>query len=85
MSDDISSNRHDEDIRIVDSHVNQLAEHFDTVHIFVSKLDGANDRTLIVNRGAGNWSTRFGQISEWLIYEDERIRAQARKRLGEDT
>lgn len=77
MSDALSSNERDEDLARLDKHVNQLAEHYDSVQIFVTRMDGANDQTMTANRGAGNWCARFGQISEWVIYEQERIRVAA--------
>jgi hypothetical protein len=75
---EISSNEKNEDLERIDRHVFQLSEHYDTVHIFVTRNDGDKDQTRCANRGSGNWCARFGQISEWVIYENERIRQAAR-------
>lgn len=64
---------------LVQQHVNQLAEHFDSVQIFVTAYDGSHDRTRTVNLGAGNWFSRYGQVREWVIYEDEKIKLYARE------
>ena len=65
----------DEDFRVLQSHVAQLAEHFDTVQVFVTKhtCDGTNLGT----RGEGNWFARFGQIKAW-IKEEEAVIVQNR-------
>jgi len=78
MSGEISSNESDDLVKMLDRHCNELAEHFECVHIFVNRNEGDIDKTRSVNRGAGNWHARYGQIREWLIYEDERIRQCAR-------
>ncbi len=60
-------------------HVEQLGEHFDVVHVFCSRYS-ATDKppTMAINRGSGNWFTRYGQIKEWVLYEDERIKLCAK-------
>ena len=62
---------------LIDSHIHALQEHFDTVHIFVTKYDPA-DGTNMVNRGSGHWCARYGQIKEFIVYEEERMREEAR-------
>lgn len=64
---------------LVMRHVNELSEHFDNVHIFVSTHHGDKDRTRVINQGSGSWFARYGQIREWVIYEEENIRDFARK------
>lgn len=44
-----------------------------------AELDG----TATTNRGAGHWHARYGQIREWLVYEDQRIKEAARKAEAE--
>lgn len=83
MSDDISSNEREEIVALIDKHVNALSEHFDAVHIFVTRNEGDKDQTRCANRGSGNWHARYGQIREWLIYEDQRIRECAKKKSDE--
>jgi hypothetical protein len=81
---DVSSNSRDEDLQRVQRHVDQLGEHFDTVQIFCTRhMPAELDGTVCVNRGAGNWQARFGQVNEWVIYETERIRECARTKSDE--
>ena len=64
---------------IVKRAVEQLGEHFDSVQVFCSGYKpGGEDGTFTTNLGAGNWLTRFGQVREWVIYEEEKIRQHAR-------
>jgi hypothetical protein len=70
----------DTDVDLIDRHVNQLAEHFDTVQIFVTRSEGDRDQTRCINRGAGNYCARAGQIAEWLVYENEKTRIACRER-----
>lgn len=80
MSDNISSNQREDDLALVRKHVQQLGEHFESVHIFASRhMPAELDGTVTVNQGLGHWHARYGQIREWLIYEDERARIAARK------
>lgn len=78
--DNISSNNREADVEMVRKHVEQLGEHFDAVHIFCSRhMPAELDGTICVNQGLGHWHARFGQICEWVIYEEERCRVAARK------
>lgn len=66
------------DMELIDGYIEKLGEHFDTVQIFVTRhMPAEVDGTVTVNRGSGNWCARFGQISEWVIYEEARIKACA--------
>ena len=58
--------------KILHLHVNQLMEHFDTVHIFVTKFqrEGNPDATTNGHWGRGNWFARYGQIIRWLRRTD---------------
>jgi hypothetical protein len=56
------------DERILDSHVAQLAEHFDTVQIIATRYDDRTTR--IWAWGAGNWYGRVGSIRAWLLREE---------------
>lgn len=85
MPDESINQNRDEDTQRLQDHVNQLMEHFDLVQIFASRHEPAKlDGTIACNRGGGNWFSRYGQITEWVRFEDERIRACARKRERED-
>lgn len=75
----ISQNEGDELKAIVDKHINALSEHFDCVHIFVNRAEGDKQVTRALNRGGGNWFARYGQIREWVVYEEERMRVCARE------
>lgn len=43
-----------------------LAEHFDSVHIFVTKHDPVNDRTESFSNGTGNVYANYGAIMRWV-------------------
>ena len=73
---------HERDLARVEQAVAGLGEFFDSVQVFVSKHtnpgEDEDQATFTAHRGCGNWCTRYGQVREWLLYEDERIRASAR-------
>ncbi len=74
MSEDQKS---EEEMDLLKQHANQLAEHFDTVQIFVTRhAAGELDGTVNANWGAGNWCARYGQIRNWMIKQDERTRME---------
>jgi hypothetical protein len=52
----------------------------DTVQIICTKVrhDGSND-TESLSFGDGNWFARCGSVREWLMKQDERVKAQARE------
>lgn len=56
-----------------------LAEYFDCVVVMASRHDGAKGATRTIAKGAGNWHTQYGIVREWLIDQDERVRADARR------
>lgn len=65
--------------------LDDLGEHFDAVHIFASRCEsGRLGGTVFVNMGTGNWFTRYGQIREWIVYEDESTRTNARDKHEKD-
>lgn len=68
------------DLGIVRSAVAHLAEHFDTVQVFVTRrADNPEDGTHHYQWGAGNWFARYGQIRQWSVKEDEEFRDSVRK------
>lgn len=80
MSDSVESNTRDADRERVQKHVNELLDHFDSVQIFTTRhMPAELDGTITCNRGGGNWHSRYGQVREWVVYEEERIRTHARK------
>lgn len=56
-----------------------LGEHFDSVQIFVT-LHERSEGTLNYAKGVGSWFSRYGQVREWLIKEDEAARIEIRKK-----
>lgn len=71
----------DADMKMVEEAAQKLSEHFDSVQIFVTSHEmGEHDGTMNINLGVGNWFTRYGQVSDWLIRKDE----QARKYIREE-
>lgn len=78
MSATASENQSERDLALVTQAVESLGEHFDSVEIFVSshRPDLGGSRAL--NRGCGNWYTRYGQITEWIVRENEREREHLR-------
>ncbi len=57
-----------EQLKIVQSHVAQLSEHFDNVQIFCTKT--IEDGTINIQYGSGNWFARYGHIKWWLHQEE---------------
>jgi hypothetical protein len=69
---------------LVQQHAHQLAEHVDTVQIFVTKhLEGGKD-TRSYEYGVGNFHARFGYVSEWLTVQQEYSREWARGKQRQD-
>ena len=60
----------DSDIELLENHISQLMEHFDTVHIFVTRHEGNNTQTVRVDKGAGNWYAKYGQIKLWTKVQE---------------
>lgn len=68
----------DKEVRdqMIQTALNTLAEHFDTVHIFTSHHEGGS--TLVQSNGTGNFYSRLAQIQEFVIRQDERVRQEVR-------
>lgn len=71
--------RNSRHLKIVDSHIAQLAEHFDTIQIFVTKRED-DASTSALSRGIGNWYARYGQVQIWVVKEDETERDTCRNK-----
>lgn len=67
--------------QIVQRAVDALREHFDTVQIFVTKVEG--DNTLNCENGAGDWFARYGMVRQWQIVTEQRIKSKATSELNE--
>jgi hypothetical protein len=73
----------DEDMVVLDKAIETVGEHWDTVHIFVTRHDDAKKETTKGYRGTGNWFARYGQIREWVAKEEERMRCNMRAECKE--
>ena len=60
-----------------------LAEHFDSVQIFVTRHDGGKEVSQSYETGRGNFYTRLGQISEWMAIQNQYQRNEAIRRDAE--
>lgn len=57
----------EQDLAMLDRHMIRLIEHFDTVHIFVTRATkGDTGETTGLSRGRGNWYARKGIVTEWV-------------------
>jgi hypothetical protein len=74
-------NQQFEDMARIQTAVEGLGEHFDTVQIFVTRVehDGNDGMTMNANWGTGNWFARKGQVQDWLTKIDERVREEMRE------
>lgn len=74
------SDEEDQDIVRLQRAVESLGEHFDTVQIFVTRYepDESGGGTINVNWGSGNWFARKGQVDNWIMKENERIRREVK-------
>jgi hypothetical protein len=74
----------DPDLARLRAHAEQLGEHFDTVQIFVTRHEhGQLEGTVNCAWGTGSYFTRSGQIREWIVKQDERARAEVRRKDGD--
>lgn len=65
------SDEESEDLDRLKQALDLLGEHYDSVHIFVSRHEPAiHDGTVSCNKGVGNWFARFGQIKLWVLNEE---------------
>lgn len=69
---------------LVQSHCRQLGEHVDSVQIFVSKQNDGGEGTSSYAFGSGNFYTRLGQVSEWVVRQEEYVREEARIQQRKD-
>ena len=60
----------DPDLKILENHVAQLAEHFDTVQIFVTRYIGESKETVNAHYGTGNYFARVGQVGTWVSIQE---------------
>lgn len=72
-------------VALVEKSVKNLMEHFDTVQVFCSAHRGDSEKTFSTTRCRGSWFTRFGQVKEWVLFEEEKVRACARQSAEEES
>ena len=72
----------DDDIRILERHVAQLGEHFQSVRIITTSHQDGN--TFTATSGAGNFYAQIASVREWLMRQDERVVHHERKMLDND-
>ena len=56
----------DIDLNRVKQATGALREHFDTVHIFVTRCDDSGHNTTHCYHGTGNWFARYGHIKSFI-------------------
>lgn len=72
------------DVALVRKHAQELGEHFDSCQIFCTRHEeGEHQGTVNIHIGVGNWFTRYGQVAEWFVKQEEFTRITARKDEGE--
>lgn len=76
--------RREEDRALLKRHLAQLAEHFDSIRIFVTRHDGADGETMAFSEGVGNYYAQFGQINEWVERMRECTREHERRHTDDD-
>lgn len=57
---------------------NSLIEHFDSVQVFATRHDPEQGGTVQFQIGKGNWFARFGQVREWMVYEEQKVKKTVR-------
>lgn len=68
----------EQDLKILQEHLDKLAEHFDSVRIMVTRCEaGELGATIAINLGNGNVYASLQQAREWLIENDHRTRLKA--------
>jgi hypothetical protein len=65
------------DLELLKRAIHDLGEHFTTVQIFVTKTEGGY--TDLLSQGEGSYCARYGNVKEWVIREEERMRLKVRK------
>ncbi len=69
----------------VDDAASKLAEHVDSVIIFVTKQgDGSSSNTFSCFTGRGNFYAQIGQVREWVIRQNEYVKLEARNQDDEE-
>lgn len=65
--------------KLVREYASKLAEHCDSVRIFITKHgDGSADDSISFSEGRGNFYSQIGQVKEWILMQDEYSKCKAR-------
>lgn len=71
--------------QLVGEYSSKLAEHCDSVRIFVTKHgDGSLSNSVSINEGRGNYYAQYGQVKEWVVIQEEDARCKARGDHGKE-
>lgn len=54
------------DMKRIESCVNELIMHFDSVQIFCTRTDADGINTQNMHLGKGNWFARYGQVKDYI-------------------
>jgi 5'(3')-deoxyribonucleotidase len=68
---------YDRSVEMIDKHVRELGEHFDSVQIMITTKH--NDSTRCFQRGCGDWYARFGNAKAWVVREEEILRIETKE------
>lgn len=69
----------EQDLAMLDKAIETLGEHFDSVQLFVSRYEDGDTGTVSVQKGIGNWFSRYGQVKAWVTRCDEEERENVRR------
>lgn len=73
----------DPSIKLVNECRDKLMEHFDSVLILVTSHRGDRESTFSYEVGGGNFYAQLGQVSEWLIIQEQYQRQHAKRKEEE--
>lgn len=66
--------------KLVQQKESELAEHFESVQIMVTRHVGEEENTFSLEVGRGNFYTRLGHVHEWLSMQDQFQRNESIRR-----
>lgn len=72
-------------LEMVEKHASALAEHVDSVRIFVTaRSDSDSDNWIAYSEGRGNLYAQMGQVEEWIQRQRERVRIDENSRNDDE-
>ena len=57
--------------RLCEQFIAHVSEHVESVRVFVTWRDGADESSESFTDGGGNHYAQLGQVREWLLIQDE--------------